>query len=57
MAYLRGVGGTHDAFGLSLALLERVLVLKLGSHIVDGYSRESLGRVLLCFMIEIVCRW
>jgi len=25
-------GVTHDAFGLSLALLERVLVLKLGSH-------------------------
>lgn len=24
--------GTHDAFGFSLALLEGVLVLELGSH-------------------------
>jgi hypothetical protein len=29
----RGKCGTYDAFGLSLALLERVLVLELGSHI------------------------
>jgi len=33
---VEGVGGmegvTHDAFGLSLALLEGMLVLKLGSH-------------------------
>jgi len=33
---VEGVGGmegvTHDAFGLSLALLEGVLVLKLRSH-------------------------
>jgi hypothetical protein len=26
------MGGTYDAFGLSLALLEGVLVLELGSH-------------------------
>jgi hypothetical protein len=25
-------GGTHDAFGFSLALLEGVLVLEFGSH-------------------------
>ena len=36
------VGGkTHDTFGLSLALLEGVLVLKLGTH-----SDGSLGSVV-----------
>jgi hypothetical protein len=29
--------GTYDTFGLSLALLEGVLVLELGSHI-DGFD-------------------
>jgi hypothetical protein len=31
-------GGTYDAFGLSLALLEGVLVLKLGSHVEFSYG-------------------
>jgi hypothetical protein len=32
------VGGTYDAFRFSLALLEGVLVLELGSHVVGLYG-------------------
>jgi hypothetical protein len=39
---------TYDAFRLSLALLERVLVLELGSHVAGCDEVCSWVWVLLC---------
>ena len=41
--------GTYNTFGLSLALLEGVLVLELGSHI-DGLDAWYLG--VSCFRCD-----
>jgi hypothetical protein len=61
-----GRGGTYDTFGFSLALLEGVLVLELGSHVdrcrvccTCGY--EVLVAVLwdgeVVSLLDVLCSW
>ena len=46
-----GGWGTYDAFGLSLTLLEGVLVLELGSHTGGLYECCLEVVVLFCFVL------